>query len=152
MELEKFLTDIDDMLATLQGALNGMLLLAIVAAALGVVNATVSSVIERRAELGLLRAVGSTRRQVVVVVMGEAGLLGLVGGILVNGGNMYGLIDLDLGDSLRQSLPTAVTTALVGLIAAPLITTAAAYWPAAYILRGTAVDSLKSPGAGNQGW
>jgi putative ABC transport system permease protein len=83
--------------------------------------------------LGLLRAVGGTRRQVVVVVMGEAGLLGLVGGILgagaglgliaifilVNGGNMYGLIDLDLGDSLRQSLPTAVTTALVGLIAAP---------------------------------
>jgi hypothetical protein len=166
MELEKFLTDIDGMLATLQGALNGMLLLAIVAAALGVVNATVSSVIERRAELGLLRAVGGTRRQVVVVVMGEAGLLGLVGGILgagaglgliaifilVNGGNMYGLIDLDLGDSLRQSLPTAVTTALVGLIAAPLITTAAAYWPAAYFLRGTAIDSLKPPGAGNQGW
>jgi putative ABC transport system permease protein len=153
IELEKFLADTDGMLATLQGALNGMLLLAIVAAALGVVNATVSGVVERRAELGLLRAVGGTRRQVLAVVVGEAGLLGLVGGavgalaglglvvifILVNGGNLYGLVDLDLAQSIRLSLPAAARAGLVGLIAAPLIAAFAAYWPAGHFLRGTAI-------------
>ena len=40
------------------------------------------SVTERRRELGLLRAVGATRRQVTAVVVGEATLMGLVGGVL----------------------------------------------------------------------
>jgi putative ABC transport system permease protein len=156
IELEKFLADMDGMLATLQGGLNGMLLLAIVAAALGVVNATVSGVVERRAELGLLRAVGGTRRQVLAVVVGEAGLLGLVGGavgalaglglvvifILVNGGNMYGLGDLDLAQSIRLSLPAAARAGLVGLVAAPLIAALAAYWPAVHFLRGAVINGL----------
>jgi putative ABC transport system permease protein len=157
IEIDQFLGDIDGMVVSLQTMLNGMLLLAIVAAALGVTNTTLSSVIERRAELGLLRAVGGTRRQALAVVMGEAGLLGLVGGgvgalaglglvaifILVNGGNMFGLSNLDLGDALRQSLPTAVLTAIVGLVAAPLVTVVAAYWPAAYSLQGTTINTLK---------
>jgi putative ABC transport system permease protein len=156
IELEKFLADTDGMLATLQGALNGMLLLAIVAAALGVVNATVSGVVERRAELGLLRAVGGTRQQVLAVVVGEAGLLGLVGGavgalaglglvvifILVNGGNLYGLVDLDLAQSVRLSLPAAARAGLVGLAAAPLIAAFAAYWPTVHFLRGTVIAAL----------
>jgi putative ABC transport system permease protein len=39
-------------------------------------------VTERRRELGLLRAVGATRTDVRLVVLGEAGLIGLAGGIL----------------------------------------------------------------------
>ena len=39
-------------------------------------------VTERRRELGLLRAVGATQRDVQLVVLGEAGLIGLAGGIL----------------------------------------------------------------------
>jgi putative ABC transport system permease protein len=39
-------------------------------------------VTERRRELGLLRAVGATRSDVRMVVLGEAALIGLLGGIL----------------------------------------------------------------------
>lgn len=39
-------------------------------------------VTERRRELGLLRAVGATQGDVRMVVLGEAGLIGLIGGIL----------------------------------------------------------------------
>jgi ABC-type antimicrobial peptide transport system permease subunit len=39
-------------------------------------------VTERRRELGLLRAVGATRGDVRLVVLGEAALIGLIGGIL----------------------------------------------------------------------
>src|SRR6185295_10449448 len=39
-------------------------------------------VTERRRELGLLRAVGATQSDVLLVVLGEAGLIGLIGGVL----------------------------------------------------------------------
>ena len=45
-------------------------------AALGLVNASLASVGERRREIGLLRAVGATRRQVIQLVLAEATALG----------------------------------------------------------------------------
>jgi putative ABC transport system permease protein len=48
-------------------------------AALGVVTALLISVLQRRRELGLLRAVGATRAQVLRSVLAEAGLMGLIG-------------------------------------------------------------------------
>ncbi len=46
-------------------------------------------VTERRRELGLLRAVGATQQDVRLVVLGEAGLIGLIGGVM---GVLFGLL------------------------------------------------------------
>jgi putative ABC transport system permease protein len=51
-------------------------------AALGVVTALLISVLQRQRELGLLRAVGATRAQVLRSVLAEALLMGLVGGLI----------------------------------------------------------------------
>lgn len=59
-----------------------MALLAIVVGALGVINTLTMSVIERTQEIGMLRAIGMSRSQVVRMVLAEAGLIGLVGGVL----------------------------------------------------------------------
>jgi putative ABC transport system permease protein len=53
-----------------------------IVAALGVVMALLISVLQRRRELGLLRAVGATRYQVLKSVLAEAMLMGLIGTIL----------------------------------------------------------------------
>jgi putative ABC transport system permease protein len=50
-----------------------------VVAGLGVVTALLISVLQRRRELGLLRAVGATRAQVLRSVLAEAALMGLFG-------------------------------------------------------------------------
>ncbi|MGE3539137.1 MAG: FtsX-like permease family protein [Candidatus Tectimicrobiota bacterium] len=55
--------------------------IAIVVALLGVTNALYASILERTRELGVLRAVGATRRQVQRIVLIEGGLMGLVGGL-----------------------------------------------------------------------
>ena len=59
-----------------------MALVAVVVGSLGVVNTLTMSVIERTQEIGMLRAIGMTRRQVVSMVLAEAGLMGLFGGLL----------------------------------------------------------------------
>jgi putative ABC transport system permease protein len=53
-----------------------------VVAALGVVTALLISVLQRRHELGLLRAVGATRGQVLRTVLAEAALMGVLGTLI----------------------------------------------------------------------
>lgn len=70
-----------DSVDQLLGIVTAMLLLAVVVAILGIVNTLVLSVVERTRELGLLRAVGGTRRQVRTVVRRESVLISLLGAI-----------------------------------------------------------------------
>jgi putative ABC transport system permease protein len=51
-------------------------------AALGVVNTLLIAVLQRRREIGLLRAVGATRSQVMWSVLAEATLMGILGTVL----------------------------------------------------------------------
>jgi putative ABC transport system permease protein len=59
-----------------------MALISIVVGSLGVVNTLTMSVIERTREIGMLRAIGTTRGQIVKMVLAEAALMGAIGGLL----------------------------------------------------------------------
>jgi putative ABC transport system permease protein len=59
-----------------------MALISIVVGSLGVINTLTMSVIERTREIGMLRAIGTTRGQIVKMVLAEALLMGVIGGIL----------------------------------------------------------------------
>ena len=59
-----------------------LLALAVIIAVLGIINTLVLSVVERRRELGLLRAVGMVRRQVRSMIRGESVIIALFGAIL----------------------------------------------------------------------
>ncbi len=65
----------------LLGLVTALLLLAVIVAVLGIVNTLVLSIVERTRELGLLRAVGGTRRQVRAVVRRESVLMSLLGAL-----------------------------------------------------------------------
>lgn len=70
--------------ADAQGALNGLFLglgaVALLVGAVGVANIMVISVLERRSEIGLRRALGATRSQIRGQFLAEAILLSLAGG------------------------------------------------------------------------
>lgn len=76
----------------------GMLGLSILIAALGVVNTMALSVLERTREIGLLRAVGASRRQVRRMIRWEAVLVAFIGAAA---GVVIGLV---AGIALRQAL------------------------------------------------
>jgi len=60
----------------------GQEVVVIVVAALGVVTALLISVLQRKREMGLLRAIGASQAQVVYLVLAEAALMGVFGSVL----------------------------------------------------------------------
>jgi putative ABC transport system permease protein len=70
--------------AEAQSALNGLFLglgaIALLVGAIGVANIMIISVLERRSEIGLRRALGATRGHIRTQFLSEAVLLGLLGG------------------------------------------------------------------------
>ena len=70
---------IDDALGRIFGLFDALAAVAVLIAALGIVNTLTMNVIERVREIGILRAAGMTRRQVWRSVVVEAGILGLAG-------------------------------------------------------------------------
>ena len=59
-----------------------VLLVAVVVSVLSVINTLLTSVLDRSREIGVLRAIGATQGQVRMMVVAEAGWMGLAGGIL----------------------------------------------------------------------
>jgi putative ABC transport system permease protein len=80
---------ISDALGRIFGLFDALAAVAVLIAALGIVNTLTMNVLERVREIGILRAAGMTRRQVWRSVVVEAGVLGLAGALL---GIVLGLV------------------------------------------------------------
>ena len=73
----------------IQAILGGIGAIALLVAAFGISNTLLVSILERTREIGLLKAVGASNKDVMIVFLGESGGIGLLGGI---GGVGLGLI------------------------------------------------------------
>jgi putative ABC transport system permease protein len=73
---------IDDMIERLYGIVYAQEIVVILVAILGVVMSLLISVLHRRREMGLLRAIGASRAQVVRSVLAEACLMGIIGTVI----------------------------------------------------------------------
>src|SRR5262249_34220687 len=73
---------IDRVLERVYGIMYGQQVVVMLVAALGVITSLMISVLQRRREIGLLRAVGAARRQVIHSVLAEACLMGAIGTLL----------------------------------------------------------------------
>ena len=105
----------------------GLLALAIVIAIIGIVNTLGLSVLERTREIGLLRSIGMTRRQLRRTITLESVAIALLGAVLgLALGLVYGVLlqrvlkeDLTvLSVPLSQLLTFAVIAVIVGVLAA----------------------------------
>ena len=75
-------TRIDDMIGGLYGIAYAQQFIVMLVAGLGVIMALLISVLQRRREMGLLRAIGASQSQVIYSVLAEAGLMGFMGTLI----------------------------------------------------------------------
>jgi putative ABC transport system permease protein len=118
-------------------------LVAVVVAALGIVNTLAMNVLERVRELALLRATGLTRRQAWRLVVLEAAILGLVGALLgAATGLLAGaaLVLLAGGTGIPFEAPWAIAGA--SLAGGVLLAVVAALYPARLAARVEIIPSL----------
>ncbi|MET9669826.1 FtsX-like permease family protein [Streptomyces sp. NPDC006475] len=123
-----FKQDLKDQVGQLLNIVYGLLALAIIVAVLGVVNTLALSVVERTREIGLLRAIGLSRRQLRRMIRLESVVIALFGALLGLGLGMgWGtaaqkLLALEGLGVLEIPWPTILTvfvgSAFVGLFAA----------------------------------
>jgi putative ABC transport system permease protein len=123
---------IRDQISTVLAIVYGLLALSLIISVLGIVNTLALSVIERTREIGLLRAVGMSRRQLRASIRVESIVIAVFGSIL---GVLLGAL---FGWALQQSLASQgidVLSIPVGLLVAFIVVAAvvgvvAALWPA----------------------
>lgn len=124
-------------IAALGNFVDGVLILASVIALLGVANTAALAISERSGEIGLLRAVGASRRELRRIVRIEAALLSFVAasiGIVVAAGLTWVLIDVTGGTEI-PSVVLPWPRLAVTLAAAVVAGVGAAAWPAFRVSR-----------------
>lgn len=121
----------------------GILALAIIIASIGILNTMSLSILERRRELGLMRAVGTTKAQVRGFVRFESIILSVLGtavGIVFGIGSGYILIKSLKSEGFTSFSVNPVSMLVIVFISA-FIGSVAGAWPA---WRATKVDVLKA--------
>jgi len=72
----------EDLLGKMRVALLGLALVALLLACLGIANTMYTAVLERTKEIGVLKALGARRRDVLLIFVAEAAVIGLAGGLV----------------------------------------------------------------------
>ncbi len=120
-----------------------LLTLSIIIAALGIINTLALSVIERTREIGLLRAVGTSRRQTRRMIRLESVVIAVFGGLLgIAIGVVFGIaIQHAVSSQGLNVLSVPVPTLVAYVLLSAVIGVLAAVWPA---WRASRLDVLKA--------
>ncbi|WP_320779861.1 ABC transporter permease [Streptomyces sp. CRN 30] len=145
--------EMEEFMGVIRYALLGFAGIAFLVGVFLIINTFSMLVAQRTREIGLMRAIGSSRQQVNRSVLIEALLLGVVGSVLGAGagvGLAVGLMQLmrSLGMELStDDLTVAWTTPVAGLVLGVVVTVLAAYLPARRAGKISPMAALRDAGA-----
>jgi macrolide transport system ATP-binding/permease protein len=113
----------EELLGRLRVALLGLSVVALLLACLGIANTMYTAVLERTREIGILKAVGARSRDILLLFVAEAAVIGLVGGVL--GGGVAAFLSR-VGNSAVDALVPPVAGAAVEVFRPDLVVAIAA--------------------------
>jgi len=131
-----------DLWAQLDVFLLAIASIAVTVGALGIVNTMLMSVMERTGELGVLRATGWTRRDVMRLILTESATLGIAGGLL---GCALGAAAVAVAGELLPLKPVVTLPLLVGCFGLSLVLgTTGGVYPAWRASRLNPIEAIRS--------
>jgi putative ABC transport system permease protein len=139
-------SDVLEAQAAAEGAFTSLFLglgaVALLVGAIGIANVMIISVLERRSEVGLRRALGARRRHIAVQFLGESFVLGVAGGIV---GVLLG-VGATGAYAAYEGLTLLVPPVAIagGLLAACLLGAVAGFYPAMRAARLTPTEALRT--------
>lgn len=131
---------------TLQTALLGIGGISLVVASVAILNVMLMSVIERRGEIGVLRAVGIRRGEVLRMILTESAFLGVLGGLVGALGSLgVGLVLFSVlaGDATAVLQWASSQYLLYGLAFAVVASVLSGFYPAWKAANESPVDALR---------
>jgi putative ABC transport system permease protein len=154
---QSYVQGINSFFLILQVIFGGVGAIALLVAAIGIANTMAMAILERTREIGLMKAIGATNRDVLSIFLGEAagiGFLGGLGGVLLgwSAGQVINVLALSYlaGQSAQQGGPppsTAVYTPLwlpiFALVFSTIIGLASGLYPALRAATMIPVTALK---------
>ena len=145
-ELSQLTDQIGSFFDTLSLFLIGIGSISLVVAGVSILNVMLMSTIERRGEIGVLRAVGYQRLDVLKILLTEAMLLGLVGGLVgvaLSVGAGAAIAHFALGDPMQALQPGNVVYYVAGLAFGVLTSVVSGLYPAWKAAKERPVDALR---------
>jgi len=124
----------------LTGFLFAIALVSSVIGGIGIANTMYMAVAEKRREIGVLKSIGATKKQIIVLFITEAAIIGILGGIL---GLAFGWIGAEILKGF--GVPYVITPELFvfALFYGALVGIVAGYYPAKSAAEIPAIEAMK---------
>ncbi|MFH1786980.1 MAG: ABC transporter permease [archaeon] len=80
--MDQLAEQIADVMKTLTTVLTGIAAISLIVGGIGIMNTMLMNVVERTKEIGIMKAVGATERQIISIFLAEAVVISLIGGTI----------------------------------------------------------------------
>lgn len=106
-----FQQTISSSLSTLSLFLEAIAAISLLVGAIGITNTMFTSVLEKTKEIGIMKSIGAKNREILMIFLFKAGMLGLIGGV---GGTILGiLLSISIGELAGISLGRTALTSYI---------------------------------------
>lgn len=111
---ESIIATLNTILMIIQGVLVGIAAISLLVGGIGIMNTMYTSVLERTKEIGIMKAIGATNKEVMGLFLIESGMLGLFGGAI--------------GVALGFAISKSVELIAFNIYESPLISANFSFW------------------------
>ena len=136
---DSMLDTVDSVNNSLSILLGGIASISLIVAGIGVMNVMLVSVTERTKEIGIRKALGATRKDILIQFLIESLILCIIGGIL---GIVLGIFIGNLLDEMGYSFTASVSIVLIAFLSSVMIGVVFGIFPAYKASKLNPIDAL----------